>query len=209
MVNPSKYSPVQTVGARPAVALGPHSAIIPRWSEQRARHAGPNPLEHSPTLYFIDDIDFDLLRLLLQPFGLEPMRLPASSSIPGSFWGEPEAGLIGNRLYVRGDTPVHSALHEACHYICMDAARRRQLHTNAGGSTAEEDAVCRLQVLLSDHLSGIGRDTMFRDMDSWGYSFRLGSARAWFDQDADDAKAWLLDHGLITHDDTPTWRLRQ
>ena len=28
-------------------------------------------------------------------------------------------------------------------------------------------------------------------MDAWGYTFRLGSARAWFENDADDAFAHL------------------
>jgi len=28
-------------------------------------------------------------------------------------------------------------------------------------------------------------------MDAWGYSFRLGSARAWFENDAEDAIGWL------------------
>ena len=38
---------------------------------------------------------------------------------------------------------------------------------------------------------------MCRDMDAWGYTFRLGSAQAWFEQDADDARRWLLAHRII------------
>jgi len=34
-------------------------------------------------------------------------------------------------------------------------------------------------------------------MDAWGYTFRLGSARAYVDHDADDAWAWLQLHGLV------------
>jgi hypothetical protein len=34
-------------------------------------------------------------------------------------------------------------------------------------------------------------------MDAWGYSFRLGASRAWFEQDAQDARAWLNQHGII------------
>jgi hypothetical protein len=184
----------------------------PQGASQAARRLQfpePEQLEHSRTLYFIDNLDQGALGKLLRPFGLGPIRVAAASPIPGSYWGEPEAGLIGNHLYVRGDTPVHSALHEACHYVCMDGARRADLHTDAGGTTAEEDAVCWLQIALSDHLAGIGRAAMFRDMDSWGYSFRLGSARAWFEQDADDARDWLLAHGLINRAGSPTWRLRK
>ncbi|MGH8455376.1 MAG: hypothetical protein ACRETW_13045 [Stenotrophobium sp.] len=34
-------------------------------------------------------------------------------------------------------------------------------------------------------------------MDAWGYNFVLGSAQAWFERDAEDARAWLLARGLI------------
>ncbi len=129
-------------------------------------------------------------------------------AIPGSFWGDAEAGLIDNRLLVRNDTPLHSALHEACHYICMDKQRRDALHTDAGGDYDEENGVCYLQTLLSDSLPGFGRERMFQDMDTWGYSFRLGSARAWFEQDAEDARTWLFKHKIIDNQSAPTWKLR-
>jgi hypothetical protein len=35
------------------------------------------------------------------------------------------------------------------------------------------------------------------DMDTWGYTFRLGSASAWFEHDADDARAWLQTRNLL------------
>ncbi len=130
-------------------------------------------------------------------------------NIPGSFWGDSEAGLIANRLLVRADTPLHSAMHEACHYICMDQQRRDGLHTDAGGGYDEENGVNYMQVILSDHLLECGRQRMFADMDEWGYSYRLGSAQAWFEQDAEDARSWLLNHYLIDKDDHPTGLLRQ
>lgn len=145
---------------------------------------------------------------LLGRYGMTLVTVAADAPIPGSHWGEPEAGLVGNRLYVRPDTPVHSALHEACHFICMDDARRSTLHTDAGGDVAEENGVCFLQILLADHLQDMGRGRMFADMDAWGYSFRLGSSRAWFEHDAEDARQWLFGHGLIDSLNLPTWRLR-
>lgn len=120
-----------------------------------------------------------------------------SDDIPGSFWGDEEAGLIENVLYLRSDTPVHSALHEACHFACMDEERRASLHTNAGGNADEENAVCYLQILLSDALPDMGREKIFKDMDAWGYSFRLGSTQAWFENDAEDARQWLEEKGLL------------
>lgn len=145
---------------------------------------------------------------LLARYGLRPIRVADDRPIPGSYWGDSEAGLIGDRLYLRADTPVHSALHEAGHYVCMDGARRDGLDTDAGGDYDEENGVCYLQILLADRLPGVGRDRLMADMDTWGYTFRFGSARAWFEGDAEDARDWLLGHGLIDADDRPTWRLR-
>ena len=47
-----------------------------------------------------------------------------------------------------------------------------------------------------------------KNMDSWGYTFRLGSARAWFQDDAEDAQQWLLKEQLIDQNNVPTGRLR-
>lgn len=156
----------------------------------------------------VAELDDQALGGLLQRYGLVPVEVAAGADIPGSFWGESEAGLIENRLYVRPDTPVHSALHEACHYVCMDSDRRSGLHTDAGGDYAEEDAVCYLQALLADRLPGVGRDRLLADMDAWGYSFRLGSARRWFEADAEDALAWLQRERLVDAHANPTWQLR-
>ena len=154
------------------------------------------------------DINLEQLQTLLGHYGIVVKTVAKDEQIPGSFWQPPEAGLVGNALYVRDDTPVHSALHEACHYICMDHKRREKLDTDAGGGYEEENGVCYLQVLLSELLADMGKQRMFSDMDEWGYSFRLGSSRAWFEQDAEDAVAWLLQYGLINNNMQPAWKLR-
>ncbi|MEX0916457.1 MAG: hypothetical protein WD397_00995 [Wenzhouxiangellaceae bacterium] len=140
---------------------------------------------------------------LLAGFGIELVDVPSGRDIPGSYWGDDEAGLIENRLYARPDTPLHSILHESCHYICMDAARRSRLHTDAGGDYEEENAVCYLQILLARRIRGYGAGDCMRDMDRWGYSFRLGSAEAWFERDAEDARAALQARGI---DPVTGWR---
>ena len=145
----------------------------------------------------LSEIGIDPLRELMREFGLRIELVEPDAKIPGSYWGEPEAGLVGNVLHVRADTPVHSALHEGCHYICMDEARRAGLHTDAGGSDTEENAVCYLQALLAPRLPGYSRARLFADMDAWGYHFILGSAQAWFQGDADDARKWLRQAELI------------
>jgi hypothetical protein len=154
------------------------------------------------------DIKLEQLRGLLEKFNLQLVMIADEQAIPGSWFGDAEAGLVGNSLQVRRDTPVHSALHESCHYICMDDERRQQLHTDAGGDYAEENGVCYLQILLADHVKDFGRQRMLADMDEWGYSFRLGSSRAWFEQDAEDAREWLLQYGLIDRRDRVLWKLR-
>lgn len=135
---------------------------------------------------------------LLARYGVDLALTAPGEIIPGSYWGESEAGLRGERLYARLDTPVHSVLHEASHFICMTPERRAQLDRNAGGDDDEESAVCYLQVLLAGELPGVGRARLMDDMDAWGYSFRLGSTRAWFESDAEDAREWLVRCGITT-----------
>ena len=159
------------------------------------------------SVLFLSDIKHSSLIGLLQRYQLE-LIIVADENIPGSFWGDAEAGLIENRVYARLDTPIHSILHESCHYVCMDANRRSSLHTNAEGDYDEENAVCYLQILLSDEIQEMGQQRMFQDMDNWGYSFRLGSASRWFELDATDARLWLTQHQLTT-DNRPSFQLRQ
>ena len=145
----------------------------------------------------IADVGFDAPTALLAAHGLELVRTADGAPIPGSYWGEPEAGVIASRVYARSDTPLHSLLHEACHLLVADPARRASIHTDASDSLQEEDATCYLQIVLSGTLTGFGRERAFADMDAWGYSFRLGSAKAWFEHDAEDARAFLVARGLL------------
>ena len=151
------------------------------------------------------------LAILLKPYALTITPVADNRPIPGSFFGDREAGLIANQLYIRQDTPLHSALHEASHYICMDAARRATLNTDADseGLYDEENAVCYLQIILADFLPLFNRARMMRDMDRWGYSFRLGSTKSWFEQDAEDALLWLQRYAILDDNQQPTWQLRQ
>lgn len=156
----------------------------------------------------LGEIDSGRLTELLSRFGLRLVDTAPGEEIPGSYWGGSEAGLVGDEIHARADTPVHSVLHEVSHYVCMTRSRRASLLRDAGGDEAEESAVCYLQILLADRLPGMGRSRALLDMDEWGYSFRLGSAKAWFERDADDARAWLLARGLIDESSSPMWKLR-
>jgi hypothetical protein len=144
------------------------------------------------------DIAFADAASLLARYGLVLERVADDTPIPGSYWGAPEAGLIGNTVFARNDTPVHSLLHEAAHLIVLPAGRRAAVHTDATDSIEEEDAVCVLQSLLGETIPGVGGARVLADMDAWGYTFRLGSARAYVEHDAD--AAWMLLHrlGLVT-----------
>jgi hypothetical protein len=156
----------------------------------------------------VNGIDRLSLELLLDRYGMHLQLVSPDQVIPGSYWGEREAGLIGSKLFARHDTPLHSVLHEGSHFICMTAERRAGLDSNAGGDDAEETAVCYLQVTLADTLPNVGRERMCKDMDEWGYSFRLGSTAAWFAEDADEARDWLISHGVLDLQGLPTYDCR-
>jgi len=143
------------------------------------------------------DIDRSHVAALLGGYGLQLVHVDDGAPIPGSYWGEPEAGLVGATVYARADTPVHSLLHEAAHLIVLPPERRATVHTDATDSVAEEDAVCVLQSLLGDAIPGVGAARVFADMDAWGYTFRLGSAREYVERDATESWTWLADRGLV------------
>lgn len=145
------------------------------------------------------EIDLDAARALLASYGLQLVEVAEGQPIPGSYWGDEEAGVIGDCVYARADTPVHSLLHEACHLIVLPPERRAAVHTDATDSAIEEDASCYLQILLADRLADVGRERLLVDMDAWGYTFRLGSTRAWFEADAEDARAFLDQRDLLQH----------
>jgi hypothetical protein len=157
----------------------------------------------------VADVSKEALRALLGRFHAILQIQPDGEEISGSFWGDSEAGLITNTVYVRRDTPIHSLLHETCHLVCMSEERRDALNRDAGGDDLEESAVCYLQILLADQLENVGADRLMQDMDSWGYSFRLGSTRRWFNEDAEDAIAWLVEQTLVDEQRNVTFRLRR
>ena len=150
----------------------------------------------SPDVLHVGDRPFKVLADLLARHDLQLHHVADGEKIPGSFWGEPEAGVIAHNVYVRGDTPIHSLLHEACHLIVLPPERRARVHTDATDSDIEEDATCYLQIVLADAIPGVGRARLMADMDAWGDSFRLGSTEAWFTRDAEDARAFLQQLGL-------------
>ena len=148
-------------------------------------------------MLILADIGFEAPRILLARYKLNLIQVDINEPIPGSFWGECEAGVIGHSVYARPDTPVHSLLHEAGHLIVLPEEKRQLVHTDASDSVAEENAVCVLQALLSEQLPGVGKERIWADMDAWGYTFRLGSAKAYFEKDADDAFVFLMALGLM------------
>ena len=159
-------------------------------------------------MLLVNAIDRVSLQVLLDRYGLALRLVAPDEVIPGSYWGEREAGLMGSTVFARLDTPVHSVLHEGAHFICMTPERRAGLDTDAGGDHAEENAVCYLQIVLADFIPNVGRQRMCSDMDAWGYTFRLGSASLWFESDADDARDWLIQHGVLDASSRPTYACR-
>ncbi len=165
------------------------------------------PIEGTEVLR-LGQFEIQPLQHLLSRFQLSLEVCAKHQPIISSFWGDQEAGLRGPYLYARDDTPLHSILHEASHYICLDPIRRQCLDRDAGSDDAEETAVCYLQILLSDQLPNFGRQRMFSEMDRWGYSFRLGSTQAWFEEDSNDPRLWLVQHELINQQGQLQFKLR-
>jgi len=159
-------------------------------------------------MLLVKHCDIKPIKELLKRFSLNLKLVSANEKLPGSFWGDDEAGLVDQSLYVNNNTPIHSLLHETCHFICMDSQRRNNLDTNAGGDYDEENAVCYLQIILADSINEMSQQRIFKDMDAWGYSFRLGSAQKWFEEDAEDAQQWLLKYQLINHSNTCLFSIR-
>lgn len=145
----------------------------------------------------LHDVSIPALSTLLANYGIVLSITPANEAIPGSYWGNPEAGVIASAVYASSVTPIHSVLHETAHIICMGAERRASLHTDAGGTDDEEEAVCYLQTELAARLAGYSSDELFDDMDAWGYSFRQGKALRWWQEDGAAAKDWLVRHSII------------
>jgi hypothetical protein len=90
----------------------------------------------------------------------------------------------------------------------MSPARRAGLERDAGGTDLEEAAVCYLQILLADELPAVGGARLMRDMDAWGYSFRLGCTQRWFEEDAAEARAWLAQQRITDTEARLTGALR-
>src|SRR4029079_11669032 len=135
-----------------------------RCSTSRSRCPRRPPTRPEPVLT-LGDIGFGAPRASVDGYGLRLIEVADGADIPGSYWGNPEAGLIGHDVYARRDTPVHSLLHEAAHLLVMPSERRPGIHTDASDCQQEEDATCALQIILADALPGVGRDRLMADMD--------------------------------------------
>src|SRR5690606_10989798 len=114
--------------------------------EKLAAYAAPTaPAAEAADVLRLRDIAFADAAALLARYGQALARVPDGAPMPGSYWGDSEAGLIGSTVHARADTPVHSLLHEACHLIVLPPGSRAAVHTDATDSVEEEDAVCVLQ----------------------------------------------------------------
>lgn len=157
----------------------------------------------------LNNISIDSLTSLLWKYRLSLEEVGPKQDIPHSYWGAPEAGRCKATMYVRADTPIHSVLHEAAHYICMPPQQRKVTYVDAEGSLLEENASCYLQIILADFIQGMNRHILMHDMDTWGYSFRLGSTARWFFVDSSDAYEWLVAKNILASSSLPSWQLRQ
>lgn len=189
----------------PADECHAHALTFETWERESADTAS-HPQDAA--VLTCGEVDHAELEQLVRRYGMTLSIAPDGAPIPGTYWGEPEAGIRQLEVWIRSDTPVHSLLHEMCHTVCAAPERRAALDTDAGGDDLEENGVCYLEIVLADEIPGVGAERIQADMDRWGYSFRLGSTRAWFEGDAEEARAWLETEGIVDGEGRPTWRMR-
>ena len=79
----------------------------------QATQAFPDICQDTVTVSLLADLDAADVRSLLARYGLKLTLVHETRAIPGSYWGDSEAGLVGNELLARIDTPIHSILHSA------------------------------------------------------------------------------------------------
>src|SRR3569833_805107 len=85
----------------------------------------------------LSGIDRVALAIVLSRYGLTLSLIAPGEVIPGSYWGESEAGLKGDRLYSRLDTPLHSLFHVSKHNNNKTPKRHSGLDRDAGGDDPE------------------------------------------------------------------------
>ena len=102
-------------------------------------------------MYF-NNSNLNLIKDLLNYYGIQVNYVGTDEDIPHSIWGNPEIGRVCEQLYIRGD---HSILHEASHYVCIQAHQRSLTQVDAKGTAMEENSTCYLQLVLSDLLRAI------------------------------------------------------
>ncbi|MDB2544126.1 hypothetical protein N9X63_03545 [Woeseiaceae bacterium] len=59
----------------------------------------------------IGDFENKELNNLINKYHFKLKILADHETIPASFWGDPEAGLIGKTIFVKKITPLHSFFH--------------------------------------------------------------------------------------------------
>jgi len=74
------------------------------------------------TVLTCSDIDADALKRLLDRFGIAAEWVAVGTAITGSFWGEPEAGIVGQQVFVRPGHPGTLAAARALSHHLHDAA---------------------------------------------------------------------------------------
>jgi len=97
---------------------------VPMSARTLAQSAPVTEGESAPAVLRCSEIGAEALAAFVTTFGMHLHWVAPAAPIPGSYWGDDEAGLVGDTLYVRADTPVHSLLHELSHWLCMDRQRR-------------------------------------------------------------------------------------
>ena len=108
----------------------------------------PSTILREPEVLRLRDVAGCDVVALLARYGLRFERVADGAPIPGSFWGESEAGLISSTVFARDDTPLHSLLHEACHLIVIPPEMSWRGDRKASGLVFDENVKCCMPLLV-------------------------------------------------------------
>ena len=155
------------------------------------------PLLQTPlTCCCLRDIGFDDVAALLARYGLAARARRRRRADPRQLLGRTRSRPDRPRVHARDDTPVHSLLHEAAHLIVLPPERARRAYRRHRFGRGRRR---RLRAAVAARRRPARRRprALMADMDAWGYTFRLGSARAYFERDAEDAGPGCSARGLV------------
>jgi len=111
----------------------------------------------------------------------------------------------GIQIFARLDTAGAFGAARGRPFYLHDAGTARRLGYRCRRRSCGRECVCYLQIILAQSLPNVGRERMCRDMDEWAIRSGWEAPRSGSIQDAEDARDWLMRHGVLDSQSRPTY----